>query len=38
MDKMIVVGNDIFDEFIRDDGYYVDKMSQGDRFLDSHLV
>ena len=25
MDKMIVVGNDIFDEFIRDDGYYVDK-------------
>lgn len=22
---MIVVGNDIFDEFIRDDGYYVDK-------------
>lgn len=25
MDKMIVVGNDIYDEFIRDDGYYVDK-------------
>lgn len=25
MDKMIVVGNDLFDEFIRDDGYYVDK-------------
>ncbi|MBR2189220.1 MAG: AAA family ATPase, partial [Eubacterium sp.] len=25
MGKMIVVGNDIFDEFIRDDGYYVDK-------------
>ena len=25
MDKMIVVGNDIFDKFIRDDGYYVDK-------------
>ena len=25
MDKMIVVGNDIFDELIRDDGYYVDK-------------
>lgn len=25
MDKMIVVGNDIFDEFIREDGYYVDK-------------
>ena len=25
MNKMIVVGNDIFDEFIRDDGYYVDK-------------
>ena len=25
MDKMIVVGNDIFDEFIRDNGYYVDK-------------
>ena len=25
MGKMIVVGNDIFDEFIREDGYYVDK-------------
>ncbi len=25
MDKMIIVGNDIFDEFIREDGYYVDK-------------
>lgn len=25
MDKMIVVGNENFDEFIRDDGYYVDK-------------
>ncbi len=25
MDKMIVIGNDIFDDFIRDDGYYVDK-------------
>ena len=25
MDKMIVVGNDIFDEFIKDNGYYVDK-------------
>ena len=25
MKKMIVVGNDIFDEFIKDDGYYVDK-------------
>ena len=25
MDRMIVVGDDIFDEFIRDDGYYVDK-------------
>ena len=25
MDKMIVVGNDIYDEFIRDNGYYVDK-------------
>lgn len=25
MDKMIVIGNDIFDEFIREDGYYVDK-------------
>ena len=25
MGKMIVVGNDLFDEFIRDDGYYVDK-------------
>ena len=25
MGKMIVVGNDIFDEFIKDDGYYVDK-------------
>lgn len=25
MDKMIVVGNDIFDQFIKDDGYYVDK-------------
>ncbi|MDO5133707.1 MAG: AAA family ATPase [Eubacteriales bacterium] len=25
MDKMIVVGNDIYDKFIRDDGYYVDK-------------
>ena len=22
---MIVVGNDIFDDFIKDDGYYVDK-------------
>jgi hypothetical protein len=22
---MIVVGNDIFDEFIKEDGYYVDK-------------
>ena len=25
MDKLIVVGNDIFEEFIRDGGYYVDK-------------
>ena len=25
MEKMIIVGNDIFDEFIRDDGYYIDK-------------
>ena len=25
MDKMIVVGNDIFDQFIKDNGYYVDK-------------
>lgn len=25
MEKMIVVGNDIFDEFIKEDGYYVDK-------------
>ena len=25
MEKMIVVGNDIYDKFIRDDGYYVDK-------------
>ena len=25
MDKMIVVGNDIYDEFIRENGYYVDK-------------
>ena len=25
MDKMIVVGEDIFDEFIQEDGYYVDK-------------
>ena len=25
MDKMIVVGTDIFDQFIKDDGYYVDK-------------
>ena len=25
MDKMIIVGNDIFDEFIKDDGYYIDK-------------
>ena len=25
MDKMIVVGNENFDEFIREDGYYVDK-------------
>ena len=25
MDKLIVVGNDIFDEFVREDGYYVDK-------------
>lgn len=25
MDKLIVVGTDIFDEFIREDGYYVDK-------------
>lgn len=25
MDKMIVVGNDNFDKFIRDNGYYVDK-------------
>ena len=25
MDKMIVVGDDIFDEFIQEDGYYVDK-------------
>ena len=25
LDKMIVVGNDIYDEFIRDNGYYVDK-------------
>ena len=25
LEKMIVVGNDIYDEFIRDNGYYVDK-------------
>ena len=25
MDKRIILGNDIFDEFIRDNGYYVDK-------------
>ena len=25
MNKMVIVGNDIFDEFIRDNGYYVDK-------------
>ena len=25
MDKMVAVGNDIFDTFIREDGYYVDK-------------
>lgn len=25
MDKLIVVGTDIFDEFIQEDGYYVDK-------------
>ena len=25
MKKMIVVGNEIFDEFIKEDGYYVDK-------------
>ena len=25
MEKMIVVGNDIYDDFIKDDGYYVDK-------------
>ena len=25
MDKMVVVGNEIFDEFIKEDGYYVDK-------------
>jgi len=25
MDKLVVVGTDIFDEFIREDGYYVDK-------------
>ena len=25
MGKMVVVGNDIYDKFIRDDGYYVDK-------------
>ena len=25
MEKMIVVGTDIFDQFIKDDGYYVDK-------------
>ena len=25
MEKMVVVGNDIFDEFIKEDGYYVDK-------------
>ena len=25
MNNMIVVGNDIFDEFIKEDGYYVDK-------------
>ena len=25
MGKMVVVGNDIFDEFIKDDGYYIDK-------------
>jgi len=25
MDKMILVGNDIYDKFIREDGYYVDK-------------
>lgn len=25
MNKMIVVGNDIFDDFIKEDGYYVDK-------------
>ena len=25
MGKKIVVGNDIFDQFIKEDGYYVDK-------------
>lgn len=25
MEKMIVVGNENFDEFIKDNGYYVDK-------------
>ena len=25
MEKMIVVGNDLFESFIRDNGYYVDK-------------
>ena len=25
MDKMVVVGNELFDEFIKEDGYYVDK-------------
>lgn len=25
MEKMVVVGNEIFDEFIKEDGYYVDK-------------
>ena len=25
MDKMVLVGNDIYDKFIREDGYYVDK-------------
>ena len=25
MDKMVVVGNENFEEFIRDNGYYIDK-------------
>lgn len=32
MDKMIVVGNDIYDKYIREDGYDVDKTERIFRF------